>query len=220
MPSVVDICNRALSHTGTDITIASLSEKSKEARLCARWYDSTLEQLLRTHKWGFAQRRVALALIGDGPYGWRFTYRYPVDAITVLQVFSVDSAGRGEPGRFDPRRRRHFETGSDGEGGRTVLTDVENAGCRYTSKIEDPNIMTPDFSAAFELMLAANISMPLHANPAMSQALNSQALGKMNEAISRDQSERNIPGQREAEWTRAHIGGLGDWFRDRDGGDW
>jgi len=218
MPSQVDICNRALSHTGTDITIASLTEKSKEARLCRRWYDSTLDQLLRTYAWSFAQRRVELALIGDGPFGWRFTYRYPVDAITVLQVFSTEMAGRGEPGRFNPHRVGIYETGSDGEGGRTILTNIEKAGCRYTADIEDPNLMTPDFSATLELMLGANISMPLHANPAMAQALNSQALGKLNEAMARDQSERHGPSAPEAEWTQAHIGGHCGHHHDRYNG--
>ncbi len=218
MPSVVDICNRALSHTGTDITIASLTEKSKEARLCARWYESTLEQMLRSYQWGFAQRRVILALIGDGPFGWRFTYRYPTDAMMVHEVFNSNARPAGEQAYNRDMTRADYQVASDGEGGRTLLCNVEDAACRFTSDIEDPNLMPADFSSALELSLAGNIAMPLTANPGLVQMLNQSAMMRMNDAIARDQGEKRGPHAQEAEWTRAHIGC--EWH-DRDGrGRW
>src|SRR5690554_4100736 len=96
MPSVVDIANRALSHTGTDQSIVSLDERSKEARICARWYEPSRDQLLRAFPWNFAQRRVTLAAISEPPTGWAHQYRYPTSCLVLHEVY-----GKGDwfPGR-------------------------------------------------------------------------------------------------------------------------
>nr|8CK1_E Chain E, Connector Protein [Ribes]8CK1_F Chain F, Connector Protein [Ribes] len=206
MPSKVDICNRALSNTGTDITIASLTEKSKEARLCQQWYDATLASLLRTYQWAFAQRRVTLALIGVGPAGWRHKYRYPTDAITIHDVFTADTYPDGASEFTDGRYRQIFQIASDGEGGRLVLANCEDAMCRYTSDIEDPNLMPPDFSTALEMMLAKNIAMPMTGNPGLMTVLAQQAASLVSDAIARDQNEGYRNPLPYASWTRANIG--------------
>lgn len=202
MPSVIDICNRALSHTGTDQTIANLEEKSKEARLCARWYDHSREMLLRSFKWNFAQRRVVLADMGDPPTGWTFRYRYPADCLMLHEVYNPDYYLRGHR-TFGSAE---FQVASSGEGGRTVLARVADAEASYTADIDDPNLQPVDFTATLELLLASNIVMPLVADPKMMQFLADRATRAVSEAMARNLNEAHEPEPPEAEWVTANIG--------------
>ena len=60
MPSVVDICNEAMDLLGA-ATITSLTENSKEARLCNRRFDTVRDTVLRSHNWNCAITRATLA---------------------------------------------------------------------------------------------------------------------------------------------------------------
>ncbi|GAA0567463.1 hypothetical protein ACFQH5_15685 [Halomonas salifodinae] len=205
MPSVVDICNRALSHTGTDQTIASLEEKSKEARLCARWYEAARDQLLRTFPWNFAQRRVALATLGDAPVGWDYQYRYPTDCLDMQNVYVE---GNWFPGRKgNDLNREPWTVSSTGDGGRVILTNMEQARATYTAKVTDPNLFPPDFVTALEFALAANISMPLVNDPELSNWLYQRARGALDDAMAGNLGEAHDPDHPEAPWTLDRIGG-------------
>ena len=205
MPSIVDICNRALSHTGTDQAIASLSEQSKEARVCARWYEPSRDQLLRTFAWNFAQRQVLLAAMGDVPTGWQYRYRYPTDCVDLQRVFQ---AGNYRPGMADDGlAMAPFKIASDGEGGRVILTDIEQAEALYTVRVEDPNLFPADFTAALELTLAANIAMPMLAQPKIADYLASKARQALNEAMAGNLNESHEPEAPDAEWVRTRFGG-------------
>ena len=50
MASVVDICNGALNQLGAS-TILSLTEDSKNARLCNARYTQVRDSLFRSHPW-------------------------------------------------------------------------------------------------------------------------------------------------------------------------
>ncbi|TDX30759.1 hypothetical protein DFO67_10414 [Modicisalibacter xianhensis] len=208
MPSVIDICNRALSHTGTDQTIASLDEKSKEARLCARWYEHSRDMLLRDMQPSFAQRRVALANMGEPPAGWEYRYRYPTECLMLHEVY--------DPEWYDPRRLefqgRPFDVASSGDGGRVILTNVKAAEARYTARITDPNLQPVDFTATLELLLAANICMPLLADPNMAKYLSDRATLAINQAKTADMNEAREFDMPEAEWIRDRFGNTGQGY--------
>ncbi len=205
MPSIVDICNRALSHTGTDQAIASLSEKSKEARVCARWYEPIRDQLLRTFAWNFAQRQVLLASMGDVPTGWQYRYRYPTDCVDLQRVFQ---SGNYHPGiEDDGLEMAPFKIASDGEGGRVILTDIEQAEALYTARVDDPNLFPADFVVALELTLAANIAMPMLAQPKISDYLANKARQALSEAMAANLNEGHYPNHPDAEWVRDRFGG-------------
>jgi hypothetical protein len=61
MASTVDICNGALNQLGAT-TILSLTEDSKNARLCNSRYTQVRDGLFRTHPWNCLQKRVELAV--------------------------------------------------------------------------------------------------------------------------------------------------------------
>jgi hypothetical protein len=61
MPATAeDICNLALGHLG-EAPIADIDDDNTRARACLKHYDPTLEAVLRSHRWNFAQRRFATA---------------------------------------------------------------------------------------------------------------------------------------------------------------
>jgi hypothetical protein len=53
MPSVVDICNESLDLLGA-ATITSLTQNSKEARLCNRNFEPVRDAVFRAHPWNVA----------------------------------------------------------------------------------------------------------------------------------------------------------------------
>jgi hypothetical protein len=60
MASTVDICNGALNQLGAT-TILSLTEDSKNARLCNSRFTQVRDAVFRSHPWNCLQKRVELA---------------------------------------------------------------------------------------------------------------------------------------------------------------
>ncbi len=56
MASVVDICNGALNQLGAT-TILSLTEDSKNARLCNSRFTQVRDAVFRSHPWNCLQKR-------------------------------------------------------------------------------------------------------------------------------------------------------------------
>ena len=83
MSSEVQICNRALIKIGAK-TILSLSDETKNARLCNTIYADERDTLLRSHPWNFAIRRASLALVAEVTPNWDYTYQLPTDCLRVI----------------------------------------------------------------------------------------------------------------------------------------
>lgn len=102
--SEVTICNLALGHLGDTANIASLTERSVQAQLCARFYPIARDALLEMSTWGFATRRVKLALVANPTLAiaqgvdatadmgtWRYAYALPSDVINAIAVISAEA---------------------------------------------------------------------------------------------------------------------------------
>ena len=90
MASKVDICNMALTRLGQG-RIASLSQAGLLAEMCTLYYEPTLEELLSTHSWVFAIKRVALAASSDTNLTeYDYMYTLPSDSLRVLNQISSD----------------------------------------------------------------------------------------------------------------------------------
>ena len=61
--SAVGICNLALDTLKQESVANIESPVSIEESLCARWYDVTRRELLRSHPWSFARTRVKPVMI-------------------------------------------------------------------------------------------------------------------------------------------------------------
>lgn len=85
MIGAVQICNRALSKIGDDISILSLDDDIKQARYCKALYEDTLNFVLRSYAWKFAIKRYSLAPNLDTPaFGDEVMFDVPTDCLRVL----------------------------------------------------------------------------------------------------------------------------------------
>jgi hypothetical protein len=150
-----DLCNEALSHLGVSVEITSLdSDKSKEAKACRRFYDRTLDELLRDFPWGFANVIEPLALVEDFTgleSDWLYSYRYPADAVAIRRLF-LDGAGRP----LNDLARTPYTFGRDGAGV-LIMSDLASATVEYTIRETDTTRFPADFAVAFTHLLAHKI---------------------------------------------------------------
>lgn len=150
-----DLANEALSHLGVSVEIANLdSDKSKEAKACRRFYDRTLDEVLRDFPWGFANVIEPLALVEDFTNfesDWIYSYRYPANAVAIRRLF-LDGAGRP----LNDRARAPYTIGRD-DAGLLLYADLASATVEYTIRETDISRFPPDFASAFTHLLAHKI---------------------------------------------------------------
>ena len=138
MASVVDICNGALNQLGAS-TILSLTEDSKNARLCNARYTQVRDSLFRSHPWNCLQKRIQLAADTTAP-AWGFTsaYTLPADCFRLLRILDYDSNHKVE--------------------GRKILTNNSSMKILYVARIEDPNEYDELLRETISAALAADIA--------------------------------------------------------------
>lgn len=86
MPSVVQICNRALSRVG-DKRIIALTDDSNPARACNDAWERIRDEVFREHPWNCLTERASLAKLATDPeHGYDDQYQLPSDCIRVLEV--------------------------------------------------------------------------------------------------------------------------------------
>lgn len=86
MATAVQICSNALLMLGAN-PIASFSETTVEARLCANIYPLAKADILRRHNWGCCTKRVVLAPEVQAPaFDWKYQFARPGDWLRTIQV--------------------------------------------------------------------------------------------------------------------------------------
>ena len=91
MASTVEICNGALNQLGAT-TILSLTEDSKNARLCNSRFTQVRDSVFRSHPWNCLQKRVEIAVDTTAPaWGFSFAYTLPADCLRLLRILDYDS---------------------------------------------------------------------------------------------------------------------------------
>lgn len=138
MPSVVDVCNRALDKLG-QIPITSLTDGNTAANLCDRVWPITRDQVLREHPWNFAIRRTTTAPETSAP-SWGFLYKHALPS-NCLRLIEVDG----------------LTTGEYLVEGRYILTDENVLYLRYLARIEDPN----EFDSLFTDVVATRMAFDM-----------------------------------------------------------
>ena len=144
MASTVEICNGALNQLGAT-TILSLTEDSKNARLCNSRYTQVRDGLFRTHPWNCLQKRVELAADTDAP-AWGFSYAYtlPADCLRLLKILDYDSNYKVE--------------------GRKILSNTSSMKILYIGRITDPNEYDELLRETLSASLAADIAFAVTSN--------------------------------------------------------
>lgn len=142
MPSIVDICNRALQKLGAE-RIISLSQDSTSARACNLAYEAVRDAELRSHTWNFSIKRASLAADATAPvYGYDYAYTLPSDCLRLL---SNDHAEDFYPNKWKVE-------------GRKILSNADAPlQIRYVSRVED----TTKYDAMFSEMLSCKLAMEM-----------------------------------------------------------
>ena len=169
MASVVDICNGALNQLGAS-TILSLTEDSKNARLCNSRYTQVRDALFRTHPWNCLQARLELAASTDSP-AWGFTYAYtlPANCLRLLRVLDYDSNYKVE--------------------GRKILSNASTMKILYISRVTDPNEYDELLRETLSAALGADIAYAVTSNNTTSQNMILSYQEKLKDARFVDSTE-------------------------------
>tara|TARA_B110000858_G_C17759909_1_gene454004 strand:- start:35 stop:616 length:582 start_codon:yes stop_codon:yes gene_type:complete len=169
MASVVDICNGALNQLGAS-TIISLTEDSKNARLCNARYTQVRDSLFRSHPWNCIQKRVQLASDTTTP-AWGFSYQFtlPSDCLRVLNQENYDYDYKVE--------------------GRKIVSNTETMKILYIARIEDPNQYDEILRETLTAALSADIAYAVTSSNPVAQNMNKLFQEKLREARFVDATE-------------------------------
>jgi len=139
--SVVDICNSALSLVGA-ASIMSLTDNSKEARICNLQYDSNRRDELRKHYWNFAIKRVALAPDAQAPaFDFAYQFTLPSDCLRIVipNDAYLDWVLEGRKILTNSIRSPYSSNVVNGQPG-TVYTPPGGIGTTYTAAAPSPQL--------------------------------------------------------------------------------
>ena len=169
MASVVDICNGALNQLGAS-TILSLTEDSKNARLCNARYTQVRDSVFRSHPWNCLQKRVQLPADTATP-AWGFSYQYtlPADCLRVLRILDYDSDYKVE--------------------GRKIVTNNSSMKLLYVARITDPNEYDELLRETLSAALAADIAYAVTSSNPLTQNMYNLFKDKLKEARFVDATE-------------------------------
>ena len=148
MPSNTEIVNMALGHLATGKEIGDLeTEKSEEARVARRFYETALKKTIRDAPWPFLTKIAALGLVEEEPNTeWGYSYQYPSDCAKLRRILSGL--------RNDTRQSRVPLKIAWGTTGKIIFTDAQDAEAEYTLTIDDESRFDADFTLAFSFLLA------------------------------------------------------------------
>ncbi len=150
MLTKLDIWNAALQRLGAD-TAASEYDTGTTSNLCRRYYDMSLNQLLRIFPFSFALKRKELASEAAAPvYGYAFSFPLPNDFISLQEV--------------QDHKEYVIESGR-------ILSDISECRILYVSSNCDISRMTSDIAECLILLLASKMAFALTNNPSISQSL-------------------------------------------------
>ena len=169
MASIVDINNAALNQLGAS-TILSLTEDSKNARICNARYTQIRDAVFRSHPWNCLQKRQELAADTTAPaWGYSFKYDLPGDCLRLLRILDYDSDHKVE--------------------GRSILSNNSSMKILYISRITDPNQYDELLRETISAALAADIAYAITSNNTTQQNMIALYQDKLRDARFVDSTE-------------------------------
>lgn len=154
----IAICNSALSKLGS-LRITTMADTTEHARLVNEQYNKIRKDLLRSHPWNFATKRVALVATTDPVSGFASAFTLPNDWIRVLDT------------DLDTEAEWAIE-------GQTLVCDDAEVSIRYIYDVTTTTLFTPDFDELFALTLAHDICYALTQSTALKDLLEKQVSRK------------------------------------------
>ncbi len=169
MASVVDICNGALNQLGAT-TILSLTEDSKNARLCNARYTQVRDGIFRSHPWNCLQKRTSLAKDATAPaWGFSAQFTLPADCLRLLYIIDYDSNYKVE--------------------GRKILSNTSTMKILYIARITDPNEYDELLRETLSAGLGADIAYGVTSSNPVSEKMYTLFQDKLRDARFVDSTE-------------------------------
>ena len=192
MASVVNMCNSALNLLGAS-TISSLTEDTKNARLCNQRYEPIRNRVFRSHNWNCLIKRVQLAQDSTGPVvEYTYGYTLPTDCLRVMKIHngSTDSIASDLDYKVE---------------GRKIVTDITTIYLVYIALITDPNEYDSYLREAVSHQLAADICYAITNNSALANNYMIRADERLREARFIDATESALDTVEANEFTDARL---------------
>jgi hypothetical protein len=141
MPNQLSISNSALIKLGAT-PLVSIEDDTKEGRLCKVQFPVIRDEVLRSHPWNFAIKRVSLAATANTPV-FRFSteFQLPQDCLRVLTTDLDDGTTE--------------EYAIEGD---KFLADVSSVKIRYISNDVAEGLWDENFAEAFAMRMAADLA--------------------------------------------------------------
>ena len=192
MASDVDIANNALSILGASV-ISSLTEDTKNARICSQRFSNVRNRVFRAHPWNCLIKRVQLAQNTTAPV-IEFTYAYalPADFLRVLKIHNgtTDSVASEMPYKIE---------------GANLITDEATVYLIYVSKDTDSTNYDSYLYEVLAYQLAADIAYGITNNATLAKNLLADADEKLREARFVDSTENSTDTVEADEFTDARL---------------
>lgn len=157
-------------------TITALSDTTKEARLCNESYEKVRDQLLFSHPWNFAIKRIDVAAeptLPSGYWGYAYAHVLPVDCLRVLSVESEDQAPWQVEGGY-------------------IYSDITPLNLKFVRKETDTTKFSKGFEEALAAKMAHRFAYALTESASAAEAVRKQAEETLSLAMSFDGQEGSL----------------------------
>lgn len=205
MASQLDICNLALLRLGQG-QIGAMTEQSKEAQYCLKFWDADRKAALRDYAWNFAMPDpTPLTLLSETPPDFNYAYQLPADCLRALTLFNPFMLRESLAGIVDVMDAESASFANLAEQilaelvffkirkNRVLVTNMAEATLVYTADITDTSKYDDQFVEALSYRLAVDLALPITANPQFASTMTSLYRGSLLAARKSDAQERKLP---------------------------
>ena len=146
--SEAEICSTALILIGAK-PITSLDENSREARLCARLWPKTIQEIIRMAPWKctIKERELSRDEVSTTVFSFKYSYQLPEDCIRVWDT-NLDKQWGGSGDTWQIMSKK-------------LITDATRIQIRYGHLVADVSLFDSLMEKAIYYDLAAKLAYPL-----------------------------------------------------------
>ena len=192
MASIVSMVNSSLNLLGAS-NIASLTEDTKNARLCNQRYESIRDRVFRSHNWNCLIRRIELAQDSTAPIvEFAYAYTLPANCLRVLAIHN------GTTDSIKTNLEYKVE-------GRKILTGQSTVYLIYIAIDTDPNTYDTYLREAIIHQLAADLCYAITNNSTLATKYLTKADEILREARFIDSTENSLDTIESSEFTDARL---------------
>jgi len=189
------IANDALAILGAT-SIGSLSDSTKEARICNVQYDPCRKATLRLYPWSFAKKRVILDIpeVVAPEFSFENAFNLPTDFLRVIEIDTQGASFQIEAGQ--------------------VLTNASELNLRYVYNVTDTTLFDPLFDQALAHFLAWKICRHITQSDSLKAEIWKEFLAMTKLGRFVNSVENPAPALETLEWIEAREGPTRGFVRD------